>query len=63
MFDSFEKQLMCKIFPNLSFIIKYCIMMRNVFFFKIIGNKDPLEIQHPNFENSRLGFIESVHDR
>ena len=25
--------------------------------------KDPLKIQHPNFENSRLGFIESVHER
>ena len=26
-------------------------------------NGDPLEIQHPKFENSRLGFIESVHER
>ena len=25
--------------------------------------KDPLEIQHPKFENSRVGFIESVHER
>ena len=25
--------------------------------------KDPLEIQHPKLENSRRGFIESVHDR
>ena len=24
---------------------------------------DPLEIQHPKFENSRLGSIESVHER
>ena len=24
---------------------------------------DPLEIQHPKFENSRLGFIESVRER
>ena len=24
---------------------------------------DPLEIQHPKFENSRLGLIASVHDR
>ena len=24
--------------------------------------KDSLEIQHPKFENSRLGFIESVHE-
>ena len=23
----------------------------------------PLEIQHPKFENSRLGLTESVHDR
>ena len=23
---------------------------------------DPLEIQQPKFENSRLGLIESVHD-
>ena len=29
----------------------------------IICIKDPLEIQHPKFENSRLGFIESVHER
>ena len=29
----------------------------------IIWNKDPLEIQHPKFENNRLGFIESVHER
>ena len=25
--------------------------------------RDPLETQHPEFENSRLGFIESVHER
>ena len=24
---------------------------------------DPLEIQHPKFENSKLGLIESVHER
>ena len=24
---------------------------------------DPLEIQHPKFETSRLGLIESVHER
>ena len=24
--------------------------------------RDHLEIQHPKFENSRLGFIESVHE-
>ena len=24
---------------------------------------DPLEIQHPKFENSRLGLIESVNER
>ena len=24
---------------------------------------DPLEIQRPNFENSRLGFIVSIHER
>ena len=24
---------------------------------------DPLEIHHPKFENSRLGLIESVHER
>ena len=29
----------------------------------VVGKKDPLEIQHPKFENSRLGFIESVHER
>ena len=23
----------------------------------------PLEIQHPKFENGRLGLIESVHER
>ena len=30
---------------------------------KLSVNKDPLEIQHPKLENSRLGFIESVHER
>ena len=25
--------------------------------------RDPLEIQYPKFENSRLGFIESVNER
>ena len=25
--------------------------------------RDPLEIQHPKFENSRLGFTEPVHER
>ena len=25
--------------------------------------RDPLETQPPKFENSRLGFIESVHER
>ena len=24
---------------------------------------DPLEIQYPKFDNSRLGFVESVHER
>ena len=24
---------------------------------------DPLEIQHPKFENSRLGLTESIHER
>ena len=24
---------------------------------------DPLEVQHPKFENSRLGLTESVHER
>ena len=24
---------------------------------------DPLKIQHPKFENNRLGLIESVHER
>ena len=35
------------------------------YFFDIINNLkgDPLEIQHLKFENSRLGFIESVHER
>ena len=28
----------------------------------LICKGDPLEIQHPKFENSRLGFIESVHE-
>ena len=28
-----------------------------------VKKKDPLEIQHPKFENSRRGFIESVHER
>ena len=25
--------------------------------------EDPLEIQHPKFENSRLGLTESIHER
>ena len=25
--------------------------------------RDPLDIQHPKFENSRLGLIESVYER
>ena len=25
--------------------------------------EDPLEIQHPKFENSRLGLIQSVHEK
>ena len=25
--------------------------------------RDPLEIQHPKFENSRLGLIKTVHER
>ena len=28
----------------------------------ILCKKDPLEIQHPKFENSRLGFIGSVQE-
>ena len=28
-----------------------------------VEKKDPLEIQHPKLENSRCGFIESVHER
>ena len=41
---------------------------RNCFFFFLliilfinILKRDPLEIQHPTFENSRLGLIEPVH--
>ena len=30
---------------------------------KLSVKKDPLEIQHPNLENSTLGFIEPIHDR
>ena len=30
---------------------------------KLSVKKDPLEIQHPKLENSRLGFIESIHAR
>ena len=30
---------------------------------QIICKNDPLEIQHPKFENSILGFTESVHER
>ena len=30
---------------------------------KLSVKKDPLEIQHPKLENSRLGFIESFHAR
>ena len=32
-------------------------------YLQIICKKDTLEIHHPKFENSRLGFIESVHER
>ena len=31
--------------------------------YRIFCKKDPLEIQHPKFENSRLCFIETVHQR
>ena len=30
---------------------------------KLSVKKDPLEIQHPKLENSRLCFIESIHER
>ena len=30
---------------------------------KIIWKRDPLELQHPKFENRWLGFTESVHER
>ena len=30
---------------------------------KLSVRKDPLEIQHPKLENSRLGFIESVYEK
>ena len=30
---------------------------------KLCVKKDPLEIQHQKLENSRLGFIESIHAR
>ena len=31
--------------------------------FLIIADLLTLEIQHPNFENSRLGLIVSIHER
>ena len=41
------------------------ILNRWTEYFTTMNNlkRDPLEIQHPKFENSRLGFIESVHKR
>ena len=30
---------------------------------KVVCKRDPLEIQHKTFENSRLGFIASVDER
>ena len=39
--------------------------INGVSFFSTYDNLkgDPLEIQHPKFENSRLGLIESVRER
>ena len=44
------------------------LTITNVIEFEVIVlqnnlKRDPLETQHPEFENSRLGFIESVHER
>ena len=42
-----------------------CLVRSSLRFQLKVNNlkRDPLEIQHPKFENSRLGFIESVHER
>ena len=57
-----------KVFKS-SFMILHrviaCLVRSSLRFQLKVNNlkRDPLEIQHPKFENSRLGFIESVHER
>ena len=39
--------------------------LKGVILVSILNNLkgDPLEIQHPKFEISRLGFVDSVHEK
>ena len=60
------------VFFFFSFMCHVCVLSL-IYLFIISGEfdalhqlsvkKDPLEIQHPKLENSRRGFIESVHER
>ena len=45
---------------NISFPIISCEFDA---FHQLSVKKDPLKIQHPKLENSRRGFIESVHEK
>ena len=59
-------------FVVFSFMCHVCVLSLTCLFIisgefdalhQLSAKKDPLEIQHPKLENSRRGFIESVHER
>ena len=51
---------------SVEYLIPVFVVYDHIYIsFKPLNNpkRDPLEIQHPKFENSSLGFTESVHER
>ena len=46
-----------------AFYYLYVCLLFRVNLHQLSVKKDPLEIQQPNLENSRRGFIKSVHER
>ena len=65
--------LFCCLFYYFFSVVVFVVYVPPICLFIISGEfaalhqlsikKDPLEIQHPKFENSRRSFSESVHER
>ena len=62
LFSFFFFSFMCHVCV-LSLICLFIISGKFDALHQLSVKKDPLEIQHPKFENNRRGFNESLHER